>query len=57
MPSPKYSALQKCCAGCARWPVDTLSTVLQVVAFALLMTWGVWYGKRMRRSDLDRSSG
>jgi hypothetical protein len=31
--------------------------VLQVVAFTPLMTWGVWYGKRMRRSDPDRSSG
>ena len=26
-----------------------LSTVLQVAVFTLLMTWNVWYGKRMRR--------
>jgi hypothetical protein len=38
-----------------------LSTVLQVVAFTLLMVWGGWYGKRMRRSgraaEAARSAG
>jgi hypothetical protein len=28
-----------------------LSTVLQVAVFTLLITWNVWYGKRMRRRD------
>ncbi len=27
-----------------------LSTVLQIAAFSLLMTWGMWYGKRMQRA-------
>ncbi len=27
-----------------------LSTVLQVTAFTLLMTWNLWYGKRMQRA-------
>ncbi|MGH3548320.1 MAG: VC0807 family protein [Pseudonocardiaceae bacterium] len=27
-----------------------LSTVLQVAAFSLLMTWNMWYGKRMQRA-------
>lgn len=32
-------------------PIDVmvgLSTVLQLMAFALLITWNVWYGRRMR---------
>lgn len=30
-----------------------ISTVLQMTAFALLMTWNVWYAKRMRRPERD----
>ncbi|HKS50309.1 MAG TPA: VC0807 family protein [Pseudonocardiaceae bacterium] len=40
-------------------PIDImvgLSTVLQVAALTLIMTWNVWYGRRMQRSAVEMRS-